>query len=380
MEFEYQKYGCYFAQVAGQMEALGAQELKGFGVKDIRQVYRGVWFKTTLDKLYRINYRSRLISRVLAPLVNFDCHSTKYLYKTAVTIPWGELLKPDQTFAIFAHTNNSKITHSRYAAQVLKDAIVDYFRESTGQRPSIDRENPDLWLNLYIENNHARISVDTSGGPLHKRGYRIKSVAAPMQETLAAAIIQTSGWQGKVPLLDPMCGSGTLLCEAALHYCRVPSAYRRQQFGFMQLPDFDEQLWAAIVADGERLIRPLPKGLISGCDINAAALDAAATNCQSIPHGEAIGLKKGDFRNHPGLKKGMIVCNPPYGIRLGTPESLKKLYGELGDFFKQKCTGSTAYVYCGNRELISSIGLKPQSKIPLVNGQLDGRLLKFELY
>lgn len=380
MEFEYQKYGRYFAQVAGKMEALGAQELKEFGVKEIRQVYRGVWFKTTLDKLYRINYRARLISRVLAPLVNFDCHSTKYLYKTAVTFPWSDLMRPDQTFAIFAHTNNSAITHSRYAAQVLKDAVVDYFRDTTGERPSVDRDNPDLWLNLHIENNHARISVDTSGGPLHKRGYRMKSVAAPMQETLAAAILRTSEWQGDVPLFDPMCGSGTLLCEAALHYCRVPSAYQRQQFGFMQLPDFDAQLWARIEADGERLIRPLPAGLISGSDISPAAIDAAQTNCRSIPHGESIALKRGDFRYHPGIKNGMILCNPPYGIRLGTPESLKKLYTELGDFLKQKCTGSTAYVYCGNRELISSIGLKPQMKLPLVNGQLDGRLLKFEIY
>jgi len=380
MMYEYQQYGRFFAQVAGNMEELGAQELREFGVKDIKPVYRGLWFQTTLEKVYRINYRARLLTRILAPLKNFSCHSTKYLYKTARDMPWNEIMNADQSFAVFAHVNNSHIKHSQYAAQVLKDAVVDFFRDLDGTRPSVDRENPDIWLNLHVENNQARISLDTSGGSLHRRGYRVKSVAAPMQETLAAAILRVTGWNGAVPLLDPMCGSGTFLAEAALHYCRIPSAYNRTNFGFFHLPDFDKTVWDAMVTDGKRLARPLPENLIMGSDISDSAIAAARENCAKVPFGNKIELNIQDFRRHPGLENGMIICNPPYGIRLGTPEKLVELYGELGDFLKQKCHGSTAWIYCGNRELIPAIGLKPSMKMPLVNGQLDGRLLKIEIY
>ena len=236
--FEYQKTGRFFAQVAGQMEEYGAAELKEFGVKEITPVYRGVWFKTDLEHVYRVNLWARLLTRVLAPLLTFSCHSTDYLYTTAKKMEWEKLLTSDQTFAIFSTVSNSKITHSQYAGLKLKDAIADYFLEKEGKRPDVNRENPDVWINLHIDKNKAHISLDTSGGSLHKRGYRINSVPAPMQETLAAAIIRISDWQGLTPLLDPMCGSGTLLAEALLHFSRIPSAFLRKKFGFENLPDF----------------------------------------------------------------------------------------------------------------------------------------------
>jgi len=378
--FEYQKTGRFFAQVAGKMEELGASELKEFGVKEIKPVYRGVWFRTDLEHIYRINYRSRLLTRVLAPLLTFDCHSTNYLLKTASKIEWDELFSVNETFAIFSSVSNSKITHSRYASLVLKDAIVDYFREKFRERPNIDREKPDVWINLHIESNRASISLDCSGGSLHKRGYRVESVPAPMQETLAAAIIRLSGWKGKTTLLDPMCGSGTLLSEALMHYCRIPSAFKRDHFGFEHLPDFEPEKWLRIKADGERLQIDLPDNLIFGSDIDKRAVNVSRTNLNSIPNGRNIQIEQRDLREHPGMENATIICNPPYGVRTGDVRELSKLYQELGDFLKTKCKGSTAYIYCGKRELIGSIGLKPNAKIPLMNGNLDGRLVKIEVY
>ena len=378
--FEYQSTGKFFAQAAGNSEEFAARELKEFGSKDIKPIYRGVWFKTDLEHIYRINYRSRLITRILAPLLTFDCHSTNYLKTTASKIEWDKLLSVDDTFAIFATVSNSTITHSKYASLVLKDAIVDYFREKTGERPSIDRDNPDLWINLHIESNKAHISVDTSGGSLHKRGYRLQTVTAPMQETLAATIVKLSGWNGKTPLLDPMCGSGTLLAEALLHYCRIPPAFQRKKFGFEKLPDFDREKWEKIKSDGERLQRNLPNNLIFGSDINGQPVWAAKTNLKSLPQGEKVQIKQIDFRNIEKFENGTIICNPPYGIRMGDIRELEGLYKEFGDFLKQRCKNTTAWIYCGNRELIGKLGLKPSRKIPLKNGNLDGRLVKIEVY
>jgi len=378
--FEYQITGRFFAQVAGKMEELGAVELKEFGVKEIRTVYRGVWFKTDLEHIYRINYRSRLLTRILAPLLTFDCHSTNYLLKTASQIEWDELFSVNETFAIFASVSNSKIKHSRYASLVLKDAIVDYFRAKFGERPNIDREEPDVWINLHIESNRASISLDCSRGSLHKRGYRLESVPAPMQETLAAAIIRLSGWNGKTPLLDPMCGSGTLLSEALMHYCRIPSAFKREHFGFEHLPDFEPEKWQKIKDDGKRLQIDLPQNVIFGSDVDKRAVQNSRTNLNSIPNGRNIKIEQKDFREHPGMENAIIICNPPYGIRMGEKNELPELYKDFGDFLKKKCKGSVAYIYCGNRELIGSLGLKPKRKIPLVNGNLDGRLVKIEVY
>jgi len=378
--FEYQKTSRYFAQVAGKMEELAAAELKEFGVREITPVYRGVWFKTDLDHIYRINYRARLISRVLAPIITFDCHSTKYLYSTAIKIKWDEFLTKDNTFAIFANVSNSKINHSKYATLVLKDAIADYFTDLAGERPSIDREEPDVWISLHIEKNKAHISIDTSGGPLHKRGYRMQSVPAPMQETLAAAIIRLSGWKGDEPLWDPMCGSGTLLCEALMHYCRIPAANERINFGFQYLPDYDPEKWGKIEKDSVRLSRDLPADLIFGSDKDSLSVTASRKNLNTFTEGRNVKINEMDFRDHPGIRNSVIVCNPPYGIRLGEESKLKILYQEFGDFLKNRCKGSIAYIYCGNRDLIGSIGLKPSFKIPLVNGNLDGRLIKIEIY
>ncbi len=378
--FEYQKSRRFFAQIAGGMEEFGKEELAELGAADIKTAYRGLYFNADNKVLYTVNYQSRLITRVLAPLLTFDCHSTDYLYKTAKSIPWQEIFSADHTFAVYATVSDSKITHSKYASLRLKDAIVDYFRELTGIRPNVEKQYPDIWINLHIEQNRAVISVDTSGGSLHRRGYRKQAGIAPMQETLAAAIIRLTGWEGEKPLIDPMCGSGTLLFEALMKYCRIPAAFNRKQFGFVYLPDYESEIWKTVRQKTNRQIRQLPEKLISGSDISRLVIRDAIDNSRSFQSGRNIQFETRDFHDIKAINDSIIVTNPPYGVRMGKGSDLTRFYQELGDFLKQRCQASTAYIYFGEREYIKNIGLKPTWKIPLVNGALDGRLVKYELY
>jgi putative N6-adenine-specific DNA methylase len=378
--FTYQKSGRYFAQVAQGLEDLARKEMQQLGALEIKPGYRGVYFSADKASLYRLNYCSRLLSRILAPLIRFDCHSDKYLYKTASRIDWLSLLDLNNTFAVKANVSHSKITHSQFAALRLKDAIVDIFRKKTGKRPDIDTREPDVLLNLHIQNNKATIYLDTSGSSLHRRGYRQKSIIAPMQEIVAAAIIQLSGWDGSRPLVDPMCGSGTLLCEAMMHYCRIPAGFLRKKFGFASLPDFDEKIWTAVKKKEDSRIRILPHGLIRGSDNSAEAVKAAKDNTSCFEQGSNIELSVNSFQNLGSVENSVIISNPPHGIRLNAGENISDLMKQLGNFLKQKCKGSEVFLYFGNRELIKNIGLKPTWKKIIVSGGLDGRLVKYSIY
>ncbi|MDZ4700015.1 MAG: THUMP domain-containing protein [Rhodothermales bacterium] len=376
----YQENRRFFAQIAHSTEELGALELTELGARGVSTSYRGIFFDANPPSLYRIVYGSRLITRVLAPIAAFHCHNPDYLYRTAMGIEWTDFMQADQTFAVSANVSNSKIRHSKYAALRIKDAIVDQFRERTGGRPDVDTREPDLWINLYIENNHATISIDVSGGSLHRRGYRLEGGMAPMQETVAAAIIRHSGWQGEMPLYDPMCGSGTLLAEAHMHYCRIPAGFLRSRFGFEGMPDFEKRRWNEVKTEMDGLIRPLPEGLIAGSDSSFEAIAMARANLAALPGSEPIRLTVAPYQKLGGLANRTIVTNPPYGLRMGRDENLHPFYAELGDFLKQQCTGSKAFVYAGDRDLLKSVGLRPTWKKPLVNGALDGRLACYEMY
>ena len=378
--YRYQETQRYFAQVADDIKDIAEQELQTLGAQETSPAYRGIYFNASPHVLYTVNLHTRFISRVLAPLASFDCHSDRYLYKRSAEIDWQDFLDPSQTFAVFATVANSAIRHSQFAALRLKDAVVDSFRAATGVRPSIDTRDPDVWINLYIHDNEATISLDTSGGSLHRRGYRRKSVQAPMAETLAAAIIHHAEWDGTCPLYDPFCGSGTLLCEAYMHASHTPAARLRSKFGFQRLPDFNPALWDQVQREGREGVRALPQGLIFGSDIDREAVQATAQNCAALEAGDAIRIQKRDAFQIDRIEGGVIVCNPPYGIRLNKQANLSDFYKRLGDFLKQRCQGSTAFIYCGERQYLKNIGLKPTWKKPLVNGGLDGRLAKYELY
>ncbi|RJR42329.1 MAG: class I SAM-dependent RNA methyltransferase [Desulfobacteraceae bacterium] len=378
--YEYQQTRRFFAQVPEGMEQMAAEEISELSGHEISPAYRGVHFQADHATLYGINYRSRTLSRVLAPLVSFRCHSTDYLYKKARDVAWSDFLGVEQSFAIFSNVSNSKISHSQFAAQRLKDAVVDHFRDRTGARPSVNKEEPDLWIGLHVESNRAVLSVDTSGGSLHRRGYRSSTIAAVMQETLAAAVLRLAAWDGSPPLHDPMCGAGTILCEALMLYCRIPAGCLRKRFGFEHLPDFDRSLWKETKRRADGLIRDLPEGVIGGSDLSRKAVETSRKNLLNLPHGNKVRLHVKDFREIPSLEGRLIVCDPPYGIRLQGKEDLAGFYKALGDFLKRKCKGSTAYIYFGNREFIRHIGLKPSMKVPLLSGGLDGRLVKYDLY
>ena len=378
--YTYQQTDSYFAQIAEGLEPLAQGELAALGAVQIKPGFRGLYFQAKPAALYRINYCSRFIQKIIAPLTFLDCHSTKYLYRRAKVLDWGHFLNLEQTFAIVANVSNSHIRHSKYAALCLKDAIADHFTEKYERRPNVDTDDPDVWLSLYIHNNRAVIGLEVSGGSLHKRGYRRMALEAPMQETIAAAIIKQAQWDGQCALQDLMCGSGTLLCEALMHYCRIPAGYFRKRFGFEHLPDFDPELWKTVKQQTEEKIRPLPAGLIAGSDISTKALEATRANLDVLPHGRGVRLKHIDFRNIKHLENCTIVCNPPYGLRLQKREGIETFYRDLGDFLKQRCQGSTAYIYFGDRQLIKCIGLRPSWKKPLASGGLDGRLVKLEIF
>jgi putative N6-adenine-specific DNA methylase len=377
---DYQKNGIYFAQIADGLEDAGVGELAELGAADARPVRRGIHFKADRASLYRINYCTRLSTRILAPLKTFDCPDAEAIYRAACDIDWEHFFNLDQTFAVFASTAGSSVPHSQFAGLKLKDAVVDQFRTVCGRRPNVDPRTPDLWINLHVEKDKGTISIDTSGGSLHRRGYRTRSVDAPMQETVAAAMVRLSGWDGRVPLADPMCGSGTLIIEAVMASCRIPAGYLRTGFGFRQLPDYDPRLWQAVKESEDSRIQKLPERLVYASDIDPTAVAATRANCKLVPGARQVNVLRMDFTQIEALDNRMILCNPPYGIRLAGQESMDDFYRRLGDFLKQRCKGSEAYIYFGNRDMIKRIGLKPAWKKPLRNGGLDGRLVKYTLY
>ena len=378
--FMYQATGAYFAQTAGGLEELAARELADLGAAEVRTVPRGLEFVCDRSALYRINYASRLVSRVLAPLTRFDVKSGEDLYLKAKQIDWTHLLRLDQTFAVRANVSRSVIDNSHFAALKLKDVVVDMFRKRyRGKRPNIDTEDPDLPINLHIRDDIATLSLDTSGTPLHRRGYRLEAVSAPMQETLAAAILDLAGWDGKERLYDPMCGSGTLLSEAWLKAGRIPPGVLRRKFGFMMLPDYDRRVWTQVKFAEENRVQPVRGGLIRGSDIDPAAVAMTRRNNARLPGGDELVVKTADFRDLTPLKPGLVVCNPPYGLRMKEGQDMAAFMRDLGDFLKRKCAGSRAWLYLGDRELIKHVGLKASRRIPLRNGGLDGRLVLYEM-
>jgi len=378
--FKYQQDSKYFAQIADNLNDEGRKELYGLGAQDIESAHSGIYFSAEKSIFYKINYMSRLISRVLAPLDSFSCNDSDILYKNAKKIKWELLISRKTTFSIISNVSDSTIDHSQFAALRLKDAIVDYFRERTGKRPNVDTLNPDIIINLHIRNNMADISVDASGGALHKRGYREESVSAPMQETIAAAIIRFSEWDGTVPIYDPMCGSGTLLCEALMHKCNIPAAIFREKFGFQMLPDYNPELWQQVRQEADAKIKEISPNLIAGSDISKESVNAAKTNLMGLHYGNNVSIKQMDFNDIPSIENSVIVANPPYGIRMGKDQDLKVFHKTLGDFLKQRCKGSRAFIYFGDPEYTKQMGLKATWKIDLKAGGLDGKLVKYEMY
>lgn len=370
----------YFAQCPKGVEAVLAQELLELGATQTNPQSGGVSFKAPVESFYRILYCSRLAGRLLLPIWSFTCPDSDELYRRALEFPWQELIPAHRSFMVSSHLLNSGIKHSQFASLRLKDAIVDQVRSQSGQRPSVDRDNPDLRINLFIQEQEALISVDP-GGALHQRGYRLEGGLAPLKENLAAAILRISGWNGNSPLLDPFCGSGTFLGEALMLAARIPAGYRRPHHSLKHIPGFNPDIWNRIKADADARIQSIDQNLIIGSDIHGPSIRKTRHNLFRLPYGESVQLLKADFRTRKLPGPHLIVANLPYGERTAENETrLFKLYRDFGDYLKRECTGSQAWLLCGSTELVKHIGLRPKARIPLFNGPLEIRLIHLDLY
>jgi putative N6-adenine-specific DNA methylase len=377
--FEYQKSNQYIATISNGLETEGAEELAELGAEKTFLNYRAVSFTANPHAMMKITVMNRLFSRILAPLARFRCLNDDDLYQGARrNIEWEKIMSPDDTFSVFANVGNSNITHSHYSALNLKDAIADYFRDKFGKRPDVDRENPDVEISVGIFKNEAIISLDIGHGPLHKRGYRLKGVEAPLKENLAAALVRISGWDGSKPLYDPFCGSGTILAEAGLQYCKMPPASLNTKWGFEQLPDFDAAEWEKVKTEIRSEIRPLSPNLIFGSDIDSRAVNITHDNLDNLPFADEIAVTLCDFKAL-SIENAMIICNPPYGVRLDEVDKVKVLLGEFGDFLKHKCQGSTAWILVGDKELVNFIGLKPSRRVEIYNGDIECRFVEIKI-
>lgn len=369
----------YFATVAKGLEEVLADELRALGVSGIMTSSGGVHFRGSRADGYRACLWLRTANRVLQPVGAFPCHSAEQLYEGVRSCPWEELITPEMTLALDASVRDSALTHSRYVALKGKDAIVDRVRDHCGQRPDVSTIAPDLPVNLHLAGNQCTVSLDLAGEGLHRRGYRLERTVAPLRETLAAGLLLLSNWDGSTPFVDPMCGSGTLPIEAALLATRTAPGLARS-FAFQRWPGFDAHGWQALRDEAHQLRRPAPAPIF-GFDRDPRALAAALDNAARQPSAAAVIWKRADFAGlTPPVTAGTLLVNPPYGERLKDDGSLDIFYRGIGDTLKQRWAGWTAWILTGNLEAAKRIGLKASRRIPLWNGPLECRLLKYELY
>ena len=371
----------YFATCGRGIEPVLADELRALGAADVQPGRGGVQFAGDRALLYQANLWLRTAIRVLRPILTVHVESPDELYDAVRGLDWSRWMTPEHTLAVDCNVRDSRITHSKYAALRVKDAICDQFVERLGRRPSVDVETPMVGLNLHIYQNEATLSLESSGESLHKRGYRPILTKAPLNEALAAAIVLLTGWKGERPFADPLCGSGTLPIEAAWIALRRPPGLTRKRFGFQGWMDYDVELWTTLRDEARRgVLRSLPVPIL-GSDERGDAVSFAINNARAAGIGNVLRFEKRDVRDFqpPPGPPGVIVCNPPYGERIGEERNLFGLYKLLGEVFSQRCAGWTAFVFTGNPRLANSIGLQPAAQIPLYNGKIPCRLLRFDL-
>jgi len=362
------------------LEEVLAAEISKIGGRNIRTMVRSVEFDADERMLYRANLWCRTATRILMPISTFKVMGDKDLYRGVSRIDWLTYLKPGSTLAVDPMVSHSVFNNSQYVAQKTKDAIVDQIRRKTGKRPSVDLKNPDLRINLHIHEDKATLSLDSSGEPLHRRGYRIVGGPAPLNESLAAGIIYLTGWNGASCLIDPMCGSGTFIIEAALMARNIAPGLIRKDFGFLRWHSFSEELFQKEVKLAKKKINP-PSGIImAGFDISKKSIEVARENASRAGIGDDVSFAKMEMANvKPSFESGVVILNPPYGERLSI-EDTNSLYAMIGDTLKQRFDGFEAFIFTGNMGAIKKIGLRASLRIKLYNGPIECRLLKYQLY
>lgn len=371
-----------FATTSAGLEGVLARELGLLGASAVEPGTRGVAFPGDFKLVYRANLWLRTAHRVLARIAVFGARDRGELYGGVRAIAWDAHMTPDMTLAVDAVSNRSALSHTQFVSRVVKDGVVDWFRDACGRRPSVDAGAPDLLLNARIVDDVCTLSWDTSGERLHRRGYRPSFGAeAPLKETLAAGLLLLSGYDGTRPLVDPMCGTGTILVEAAMIAKNQAPGSLGRRFGFERHPTFDPLLWGNVRAEARALARE-PDGVpIRGSDISEGAVRAAAAAVRGAGVDDVVALRCAPLSQlQPAGPPGHVVTNPPYGERLGDYARLGPLYAELGDVLKRRCAGMTAHVLTSSKMLAGKIGLHTKRRDAVWNGALECRLLHYELY
>lgn len=362
------------------LEDILAEELLKLGAKDIEKHNRAISFLGDKGFMYKANFNLRTALRVLKPIKNFIVNNEQDLYDQIRKINWAEYMDVTDTLAIDCVISSDLFTHSHFLSQKAKDAIVDQFRDVFGERPSVDLDRPTLRINLHVKNDTCTVSLDTSGESLHKRGYRDKTNLAPINEVLAAGLILLSGWDKKANFIDPMCGSGTILIEAAMIACNIPPGYYREEYGFQRWKDFDEELWDAIYESSMAKINNDPVEL-HGVEISRNVAKKAKENIKLAKLEDVITIHNTAFQDFMPLPgPGVLIMNPPYGERMNQDEDINGLYASMGDTFKKKYRGYSAWIISSNMEAFKHVGLRPSRKIMVYNGQLECRFMRFDMY
>jgi putative N6-adenine-specific DNA methylase len=364
------------------LEEVCAAELGRLGAERVETHNRAVSFEGNIGVMYKANLLCRTALRILVPVHELRVKDEHDLYDKVKEIDWSVYLSPDDTIAIDTVLNTQLFNHSQYISQKFKDAIVDQFRDRYGRRPSVDLERPSLRIHVHIFDAVVSIAFDSSGESLHKRGYRAKTNLAPINEVLAAGLVLLSGWDRRSPLIDPMCGSATILIEAAMIAAEIPAGIHREWFGFEywhgHLP-FDKALWQTIHSNAiDRITSSEVK--LFGCELSPHVMRKARENTKHAKVDDMITVVQGDFQDLiPPEGGGTLIANPPYGERMDK-EDIDALYKSMGDTFKKHYAGYDCWMITSNMEAIKHIGLRPSRKIALYNGQLECKFLKFSMY
>lgn len=359
-------------------EEVLANELKSLGAADVEIKNRLVEFYGDQGFLYKANYSLQTALRIIKPIFSFSVKNEHQLYDRFKDFHWENYLNVDQTFIIDSTVHSDYFTHSHYAALKVKDALVDRFQERLGKRPSVDKDHPDIWFNLHISHDKVTLSLDSSGESLHRRGYKVESGKAPINEVLAAGLLKLAGWDGKGNFLDPMCGSGTILTEAALIAANIPPQIHRRHFAFQNWKDYDKDLFEKIKEIRLNKVREF-NGQIVGYDINPTMLGIAERNITNADLEDFIEVKYQDFfKSEKDLFPVLVLFNPPYNERIESDNEV--LYKSIGDTLKNNYPNTLAWFITSDLAAKKYVGLKPSKKLKIFNGKLECDFLRYDIY
>jgi len=369
----------FFASCPRGLEPVLVDELTELGARDVTPTQGGVGFSGPFDLCYRVNLESRIASRVLWRVWHGPYRHEQDLYEAAYSLPWRDWFGPERTIKVKVSAQQCPLASLDFVTLRIKDAVCDAFARIAKIRPSVDTAKPDVRIDAFLDATRATVYLDTSGEPLFKRGLRVARTEAPLRENLAAGILKLAGWTPEQALLDPMCGGGTFLLEAAQMGRGIAPGLGRR-FAFEKLNDFDEQKWRVLSTAGRARQRPEAPLRIYGSDVNGTVLQAARANLDAAGLAEAVTLKQVSVLDvKPPAESGLLVMNPPYGVRTGEETELGELYPRLGDVLKQRFAGWRAYIFTGDLRLPKLIRLTPSRRTPLFNGALECRLYEFKL-